>query len=220
MFTVAVISQKGGAGKTTLALNLAVAAERRRRATLVVDVDPQGSAAAWAKARDADTPVVTAIQAHALEATLATGRAAGARLALIDTAPLAEQVALAAARAADFVLIPCRPSIFDLRAITASADIATIAGTPAAAVLNGVPARGQLAADAEAALRQRGIAVAPVRLGQRADFVHAATASRGVVETTARSKAADEIGQLLAWLRRVEKRTGKRRAGAGAADGA
>ena len=80
MFTVAIISQKGGAGKTTLALNLAVAAECAGQAALLVDLDPQGSASAWAQSRDAATPVVTAIQAHALPSTLDRAQQAAARL--------------------------------------------------------------------------------------------------------------------------------------------
>ena len=206
MLTVAIISQKGGAGKTTLALNLSVAAERAGQATLLVDLDPQGSASAWAQARGTETPVVTAIQAHTLPSTLERAQQAAARLALLDTAPLVEPVALAAARAADLVLIPCRPSILDLRAITASADIATIAGVSAVAVLNAVPPQGSLADDAEAALRERGIKVAPMRIGQRADFVHAATASRGVLDLRPGGKAAGEIEALYAWLRKQRRR--------------
>ena len=201
MYTVAVISQKGGAGKTTLALNLAVASEYAAHPALVVDLDPQGSASAWSASRGADTPVVTPAQAHALERTIRTARDAGAELILIDTAPHAEQVALAAARHADLVLIPCRPSILDLRAVTASRDIAALAKTPAVAVLNGTPPRGFLADDAATALQEQDLEVATPRIGQRADFVHAATASQGVVETHRGGKAAVEILALHVWIR-------------------
>lgn len=200
MLTVSLISQKGGSGKTTLALNLAVAAELAGQAALVIDLDPQGSASAWASGRQAESPVVTAIQAHALEATLRTARGHDAALVLIDTAPHAEQTALAAARASELVLIPCRPSLLDLHAIRASHDIAALAQTPAAVVLNAVPPRGMLANEAEAALVGQGVAAAPVRIGQRADFVHAITAGAGVLEYQAAGKAAEEISQLHAWL--------------------
>ncbi len=200
MLTVSLVSQKGGSGKTTLALNLAVAAELAGQAALVIDLDPQGSASAWASGRQAESPVVTAIQAHALEATIRTARGHDAALVLIDTAPHAEQAALAAARASELVLIPCRPSLLDLHAIRASHDIAALARTPATVVLNAVPPRGMLADEAEAALASQGVAASPVRIGQRADFVHAITAGAGVLEYQAGGKAAEEISQLHAWL--------------------
>ena len=90
---------------------------------------------------------------------LATAREHGAALAIIDTAPHAEAAALAAARAADLVLVPCRPSVLDLRAVTASQDIAKLAGTAAAAVLCAIPARGTLAAEAQSALEAYGLPV-------------------------------------------------------------
>ena len=200
MLTVALVSQKGGSGKSTLAVNLAVAAAIAGRSTLVIDLDPQGSASAWRAGRSAEEPVVTAIQAHALDASLRTAREHEGELVLIDTAPHAEQAALSAARAADLVLIPCRPSLLDLRAIRASHDITALAQTRAAVVLNAVPARGALADEAETALAGQGLEIAPVRIGQRADFVHAITAGAGVLEYQLNGKAADEISRLYAWL--------------------
>ena len=105
--------------------------------------------------------MVVSAQAARLDGILATAREHGAALTLIDTAPHAESAALAAARAADLVLVPCRPSILDLRAVTASRDIATLAGTPTAALLAAVPARGSLAGEAHDALYAHGFTVAP-----------------------------------------------------------
>ena len=199
MLTISVVSQKGGVGKTTLTLNLAVATELAGNAALIVDLDPQASAAAWADSREAEAPVVVSAQATQLAEVLTTAREHGATLCLIDTAPHAESPALAAARAADLVLVPCRASILDLRAVTASHTIAQLAGTPAAAVLCGVPARGSLAGEAQIALEAHGLPVAPVRIGHRAAFVHAATAGQGVQEHEPRGKAAREIVRLYEW---------------------
>ena len=124
-----------------------------------------------------------------------------AALCLIDTAPHAESPALAAARAADLVLVPCRASILDLRAVTASQAIAQLAGTPASAVLCGVPARGSLADEAQAALEAHGLPVAPVRIGHRAAFVHAVTTGQGVQEYEPQGKATREITCLYEWTR-------------------
>ena len=97
MFTVALLSQKGGAGKTTLACGLAVESERAGLATVVVDLDPQASAAKWADLRQATTPVVTSAHAMRLTPVLTAAQDAGARVAFIDTAPHAADSALMAA---------------------------------------------------------------------------------------------------------------------------
>ena len=199
MITIAVISQKGGAGKTTLAINLAVASELEGTPAVIADLDPQASASAWAEGREGDTPAVIAETADGLTDLLEHARTLGAGIALIDTAPHAKGAASVAARAADLILIPCRPSILDLVAIAASHAIAVDAGKPAAAVLCAVPARGPLTDDAESAIGSYGLAVSPIRIGQRAAFVHAATAAAGVLESAPAGKAADEIRALHAW---------------------
>ena len=207
MLTIAIVSQKGGVGKTSLALNLAVAAELAGHAALIVDLDPQASAAAWSDSREAKAPVVVSAQAARLAEVLTTAREHGAVLCLIDTAPHAEAPALAAARVADLVLVPCRASILDLRAVTASQTIAQLAGTPASAVLCGVPARGSLADEAQATLEAHGLPVAPVRIGHRAAFVHAATAGQGVHEYEPHGKAMREITRLYEWTCRHASQT-------------
>ena len=83
--------------------------------------------------------------------------------ALIDTAPHAESASLAAAKAADLILIPCRPGILDLRAIGTTAEIVKLAGKPAFVVLNAIPPGAtRLLADARAGAAVHGLAVAPV----------------------------------------------------------
>ena len=198
MLTIAVISQKGGTGKTTLTLNLAVAAEIAEQAAVVVDLDPQASAKGWHDHRNAD-PIVVSAQASRLHEVLKTAREHGAGLVVIDTAPHSESAALAAARAADLVLIPCRPGILDLRAIEASKDISALAKAKAAAVLNAVPPRGTLADEAEEAIKSFGLTVSPARIGQRMAFIHSLTAGQTVLEYEREGKAAQEIKTLYMW---------------------
>ena len=93
----------------------------------------------------------------------------------------------------------CRPSVLDLRAVTASQDVARLAATPAAAVLCAVPARGPLTGEAQGALEGYGLPVAPVRIGQRAAFVHPMTAGQGVQEYEPGGKAAREFARLYDW---------------------
>src|SRR5689334_18614553 len=138
MKVIAIISQKGGAGKTTLALHLGVAAEHDGKSAAIIDLDPQASATGWGDSREAETPAVVSAQASRLQKVLDAARTSGAAFVIIDTAPHSESAALAAARAADFILIPCRPAILDLRAISDSIDLAKIAEKPSAVVLNAV----------------------------------------------------------------------------------
>src|SRR4249920_1938204 len=99
MLTVAVIAQKGGVGKTTLALHLAVEAAKGGR-VVIIDTDPQASAAQWADERQAPQPAVVTCPASRLPVSLHTARQSGAHTAFIDTAPAVESPALAAVRAA------------------------------------------------------------------------------------------------------------------------
>lgn len=208
MLSVAVISQKGGAGKTTAAVGLAVAHELAGGRAVVVDLDPQGSASVWSDLREPGRPAVVAAHAPRLARVLDAARDGGGDLAVIDTAPHASEAALVAARAADLVLVPCRASVADLHAIGATLDICAIAGVDAArgvaafrthVVLNAVPVRGQLAAQARQAMVDRGAPVAPVVLHQRIAHVHAFTTGQTAQESEPRSKAAAELAALYRW---------------------
>jgi chromosome partitioning protein len=120
---------------------------------------------------------------------------------IIDTAPHAGEVAIAAAEAADLVLIPCRPAILDLRAIGATARIVKLAGKPAYVVLNTLPPRASsILADAKAAVAIHGLEVAPITLQQRAAYAHALTAGQTAQEYEKGGKAAEEIALLYKWI--------------------
>jgi chromosome partitioning protein len=199
MKTIAVVSQKGGAGKTTLAINLAVAAELAGRTAAVIDLDPQASATGWGDHRSREKPAVVSSQAARLPQVLEAAREAGATLAIVDTAPHSESAALAAARAADLILIPCRPAILDLRAIHSTIDLAKLAGTKAVVILNSVPPRGSLGEDAVEALSVYGVTVCPIRISTRAVYIHSLTDGLSVQEHQPGSKGAAEIRQLYKW---------------------
>lgn len=201
MHILAIISQKGGAGKTTLAVNLAVAAEMADVPTVIIDLDPQASAKTWHDLRGKDAPVVVSAQASRMQEVIEIARSNGAELIIIDTAPHSESAALGAARAADLVLIPCRPAILDLKAIGTSGDLAALAKKEAVVVLNAVPHQGRLAEEAGEAVRGYGLSIAPVRLTQRAAYVHSLTAGQAAPEFEPDGKAAQEIIELYKWTR-------------------
>jgi len=123
MKTVAIISQKGGAGKTTLAVHLAVSAERDGKTTVVVDLDPQASATSWKRAAKKSYQQLCQLNLQ-LPNVLDVAKNGGVQFCIIDTAPHSESAALAAARSSDLILIPCRPAILDLRAISNTIDLA------------------------------------------------------------------------------------------------
>ncbi len=201
MDVVAIESQKGGTGKTTTAIHLAVAAEKSGKAVVVIDLDPQASAAGWKDSRGEDEPVVVATPASRITQAIQAARVGGADLIIIDTAPHSGDVALAAAEVADMILIPCRPGILDLRAIGNTARAVKLAGKPGYVILNAVPPNSpRSVADAREAAAVHGLPVAPVVLHQRAAFAHALTIGKTAQEYEPEGKAADEITQLFNWV--------------------
>lgn len=199
MRTIAILSQKGGAGKTTLAINLAGAAEASGLRTVIVDLDPQASAKAWHDQReDKERPVVISAQAARLPEVLAIAAEHEAGLCIIDTAPHSETAALAAAKAAELVLIPCRASYIDLRAVSTSVDLVQLAKCPARFVLSCVrPGDRTLPDGAEAALSVYSVPVLPVRITLRSDCVHAFTVGQSITEFAPDGAAAREIRELF-----------------------
>lgn len=200
MQTIALISQKGGAGKTTLAVALAVAAERSGLAAVLVDLDPQASATQWSDLRETETPIVTCTPTARLDAVLTAARDGGVHIAVLDTPPHAAGEALAAARASDFVLIPCRAATADLVSIAASIDLIRIADKPGAVVINAAPVANPLTGQALSAIAGYGAEACPVVVHQRIEHVHAFTSGLSACESTPRGKAAAEINKLFEWI--------------------
>lgn len=200
MKTIAILSNKGGAGKTTLAIHLAVAAEQALLRTAVLDLDPQGSATTWSDVRDDDTPAVVPTHARHLPRMLEAANANGADIAIVDTAPHSESTCLAAARATDLVLVPCRPTLFDLHAIRDTLDIALLAKKPAKVILNAVPPRGHFEQQAREAIENYNIEPAPYTLCHRVVYMHAVVNGSTAQEYEPKSKAANEVQTLYQWI--------------------
>ena len=198
MKVISVIAQKGGTGKTTLSLALACAAAADAHSAVVVDVDPQATAASWGDRRKSESPVVISAQPPRLDRILKAAAAQGVDFALVDTAPRVEQSALAAARAADLVVIPCRPAVYDLETVVTTLDVvrAVAPATRYVCVLNGVPPRGQRQQQARDVLAAMGVPVCPASLGMRAAIDYAAAAGLTAQEYEPRGKAATEIAHV------------------------
>jgi chromosome partitioning protein len=201
MKTVVIVSQKGGTGKTTLAIHLAVAAERAGLATVVIDLDPQASAASWKDLRKDNPPDVAAVPPGRLAQALKAAQEAGADLAVIDTPARSENTALDAVRAADLALIPCRPGYFDTAAMSFTANLLKLAGKPGYVVFSQVPPRGDgFLADVTEALGSYGLSVAPVSVHLRAAYSNAIPGGMVAQEYDPKGKAAQETSDLYAWL--------------------
>jgi chromosome partitioning protein len=201
MKTIALIAQKGGTGKTTLALSLAVAAQQAGKIAVIIDLDPQATACNWGDRRKLETPVIIDAQPARLTKALEKAAEGGVDLVIIDTPARSEQSALAAAKAADLVLIPCRPQIYDMETIANSREIVTLAGNPPAIVLlNAVPPRPARQQEAMEAVKSMGMAVASVMLGNRAAFGDSAALGRSVLEYEPSGKAAEEIRLVYKYI--------------------
>lgn len=157
MHTLALVSQKGGAGKTTLALHLAVTAHRAGLQVAIADLDPQSSAWKWSERRR-DHPEAVVTSAEQLDHVKAQAAAGGLDLLIIDSAPHADRPALVACKAADLILIPCRASILDIDAIGQTHDLTTIARKPSWVVFNACNTSTEFdLGEARAGLRERDI---------------------------------------------------------------
>lgn len=197
MQTISLIAQKGGTGKTTLALSLAVAAEAAGKATLIIDLDPQASACKWGDRRNGETPSVIDAQPSRLPQALEKAAQAGVNFAIVDTPARIEQAAAEAAKVSDLVIIPCKPSIYDLETLHATIDLVQArAKRPPVVVLNAVPAQGTRHEQAVQAIRAMGVAVCPASIGQRVAFEYAAQLGRSAAEYESDGKAAAEIRHL------------------------
>src|SRR3954447_25001928 len=201
MLTIALISQKGGVGKTTIALHLATTFAATGKRTLLVDLDPQTSAAEWKDARQAEEPYVMAVPSSRLAKTLERARENEAEVVILDTAPHSEGTALEAARAADLILVPCQPSIMDLRAMRKTADLLRHIKKPTYAVLNGVSVQGSAALGTEKAIAAEfKIDVCPVRMGARVAYSRCLISGHAAQEYEPEGKASREARRFHKWV--------------------
>lgn len=201
MIAVAIVSQKGGSGKTTLATHLAAAATAAGYVTCLVDTDPQATAAAWGDWRERAEPEVITAPPARLARTLKDASNLGAEVIIIDTPPHADAAAREAVKVADLVLIPCRPRAFDLHAIQTTAELASFSRKEAFVVFNAAPPRAPaLFAEASLLVRKLGLEVAPIMVADRAAFHHSTAQGKTAFEVDPSGKGADEMNTLWQWV--------------------
>ncbi|SOD91208.1 ParA family partition ATPase [Caenispirillum bisanense] len=208
---ITIAQQKGGAGKTTLAAQLAVAlAHGGARTVALVDIDPQGSLGRWHKVRqerlgdDAGGLRLSEVAGWRLSTELDRLRG-DVDVVIVDTPPHAETDAKAAIRAADVLLVPVQPSPMDLWATQPTLEVARKEKTHARIVLNRLPPRGNLVDTIIAEVEKLELPVTDSRLGNRVAFAASMMDGLGVVETAGRSSAAVEIRALAEELLAIAK---------------
>lgn len=200
MKVVAIVSQKGGTGKTTLSYHLATEAAASGHSAGLIDLDPQASAEYWGDQRGTESPAVISGKAPRVPKLLASAKDRGATFVVIDTGHTADDTARVAAEAADIVLIPCRAAALDLHAIAATIRLIEAAKKPAYVVLNFVRPRTLAPDEAEELLKAEGFQVAPRRVGDRVAFEYAAAGGRTAGEFEPKGKAAREVQKLYEWV--------------------
>ena len=200
MKVIAIISEKGGAGKTTLAVNLAVTAEAHGLATAIFDLDPRANSTVWGDNRASKIPAVVPAQAPRLPILLQQARANDADLVIIDTAGNAESSAGQAAAHADAILIPCRPFAPDLISIATSAKLAKASGKPFFVVINAAPVQGVETGEAVEAITSAGVDVSPIVLHSRKPFVSRFHEGLTALDIDPKGKAAAEMQEFFLWV--------------------
>ena len=134
----------------------------------------------------------------ALGQEIARAEGDGYDLVVIDTAPHADRGGLLAARAADLVLVPCRPAVFDLGAIEGTLDVCKLAKRAAVVVLSAAPIRSWVVEEAGEAIRDACATISPVIVRQGVAFQHCLNDGRTASEFEPGGAAADETASLLA----------------------
>jgi chromosome partitioning protein len=193
---IAIAQQKGGAGKTMLAANLATVWAASQRVALL-DIDPQRSLTRWHEQRTATNLLFSSVSGWRLRGELER-LSREADIVVIDTPPHIEADATRAIRAASLVLIPLQPSMPDLWAAEGTLKLAAAERRPVALVLNRTPAKSRLRTAIEADIAARGLTLLAATLGSRTAYAQAFAQGMGVAETARPTAAGVEMAVLAA----------------------
>ena len=204
MKVIAVLNQKGGSGKTTIATHLARALQLTGLSVVLVDSDPQGSARDWSAARDEQPLSVIGIDRPTIERDLKS--LAKTDYVVIDGAPQASDLAVSAIKAADFILIPVQPSPYDIWAAADLVDLVkqrievTDGKLQAAFVVSRAIAGTKLGQEVADALEGYGLPVLKARIMQRVIYPGSAATGKTVFDIDVDGEGAADFVALRSEL--------------------
>lgn len=198
MKVIAFVTQKGGSGKSTLCISLAVAAIEAGHSVCILEMDRQATVSDWAAHRDAEAPEVAQVDAPKLEGVVQKLRTADYDYVFVDTPGVDSPGTLAAMRVADLCIIPCRPTPADLRAFKPTLAALQRLEKTYAFVLNQTPPKSYRVRETAEGLAVLGL-ISPVNVVMRNDHQDAVGVGQGVTEFNPTGAAADEIRRLWAW---------------------
>jgi chromosome partitioning protein len=199
MKVISLVTQKGGSGKSTLCVSLAVAAQEAGRTVCILEMDKQATASQWSQARKGEPPEVSPITVERLEYAIAKLKGAECEFVFIDTPGIDSPGTNAAIRVSDLCLIPCRPTPADLRAMQPTLGAIQRLERDFAFVLNQTPPKSYRVRDTAEGLKVLGI-MAEVNIVMRTDHQDAVGTGQGVTEFNPEGAAADEMRRLWAWV--------------------
>lgn len=206
MQIISIIGQKGGTGKTTVAISLAVQCVKNNKSCVVIDLDPQASASNWGDRRGnlqgGLEPFVISTQASRLSNVLKTANDQGVDFVIIDTPGKSTDTSIAATKVADKVIIPIQPNIFDTETLGNVKDILMLSNNKAngIVVINKAQSNSKRHIQAIDISLSMGFEIAPTILFQRSDHIKASDTGLSAFEINQKGKASKEICALYDYV--------------------